>query len=334
MKILVVSDSSIYAIGHSFIRALKEMGHETEIFDVQSAIDKYTKLGNIGRKVHTFWPVEAWTRKGNRELAIFFQRFRPHHVIVSGNAPVSFGTLAFWKSIAPETTLSLFWPDMLTNLQQIHVNSARLYDQVATYSKATIPVFQQLGFKHAIWLPFAGDSEFLGSSVPHLNDTFEYDLSFIGGWRPEREKAMLSVVKEFPDMKIGLRGNYWARESKNKEIKKIINSESLYGKSFGDFIRASRINLNVIDDTNYPAANMRFFEIPAACGLQLCSHCPEQENIFQEGEHIYYFSNSSKLIDQVEHIIKNPIEAQIIRQKSFELIKKSHTYFHRMQQIL
>lgn len=334
MKILIVSDLSIYAIGHSFASALKSQGHEVETFDVQESINKFIKFGNIGQKIHTFWPVEAWIRKGNRELAVYFQRFKPDYVIVSGNAPVMYGTLAFWKSILPKVKLILFWPDMLTNLQPFHINCASLYDNVATYSNATVSVFKQMGFRNATWLPFAGDVDFLGSKDIYTQEQYDYDLSFIGGWRPERERAILSIIKSFPNLRLGIRGTYWLRESRNKAVKNIANDQPLYGHSYGAFIRSSYINLNVIDDTNYPAANMRFFEIPAAGGLQLSSSCPEQENIFIDAEHILYFKSDKQMCDQINTALISPDKATKIRVSSHELIIKSHMYNHRMEQLL
>ena len=332
MKILIVTDLSIYAIGHSFARALTKQGHEVEVYDLQNAIDGYIKLGKLGKQINTFWPVEAWIRKGNRDLAVFFQRFKPDTVVISGNVPVTYSTLAFWKSISPATTISLFWPDTLTNLQQNQLNCASLYDQVTSYSSATLPVFNQLGFKKALWFPFAADKEYLGTVGPPGNDHFDYDLTFIGGWRPERERSVVAIMKSFPNLKIGVRGNYWIKQSKHVELKKIINPLSIYGQAFGNFIRASRINLNVIDDTNYPAANMRFFEIPAAGGLQVCSDCPEQFDVFQNKKHIYYFKNDDDLCTVVEHIISNPKEAAQVRTNAYELVCKNHTYEHRVYQ--
>jgi len=333
MKILVVTDLNIYAIGHSFVKALKELGHEVKTFDLQNSIEGHVKLGKIGAKIHAFWPVEAWVRKGNRELAVFCQEFKPDHVIVSGNVPVLFSTLAFWKSILPNTTLTLFWPDTLTNLQQTQLNSSVLYDQIASYSNAAIPIFYKLGFKNAHWLPFASDTDLLGGLGTKISN-FEYDFTFIGGWRPERERMMLAVLKTFPDLKIIIRGSYWSQKSSNKIIKDVLIPKSIYGKEFGAFLRSSRINLNVIDDTNFPAANMRFFEVPAVGGLQICSSCPEQENIFIDKEHILYFNNENDLCNQVDFVIKNPEKAQLIRTAAHQLVTSGHTYAHRMSQLV
>lgn len=334
MKVLIVTDTNEYAIGHSFARALEQDNHEAVMFDLFKAIDKHIRLGKVGKTIHTFWPVETWIRKGNRELAIFAQKIRPDHIIVSGNAPILYGTIGFWKSIFPEIKITLFWPDMLTNLQTLQINSALLYDQIASYSKATLPIFQSLGFKKTIWMPFAGDTKLLGTPTRTFNENFKYDISFIGGWRPERERALMEIIKSFPNLKISIRGHYWARDAKSKDINKIISSEPLYGLAYGDFIRSSRINLNVIDDTNYPAANMRFFELPAAGGLQLCSYCPEQADIFLEGEHIFYFKNETELCTQIENIIKNQDYAERVRHNGYNHIISGHTYASRLHSIL
>ncbi len=330
MKILIVSDSSIYAVAHSFTAALKRMGHEVESFDPYKAIAKYVRLNKAGKILHTFVPVEAWTRKGNRELAVFFQKYRPDKVMVFGNAPVLFGTLAFMKSIS-ESQIILFWPDTLMNLGQDQLNNSRLYDLLATYSSNSIEVFKKLGYRNVKWLPFAGDSDFLGGA--NKSTEFLYDISFAGGWRPEREKTITAILDAFPSIKFSVAGTEWGKNCKDKRILKNFRHKPLYGKAFGDFLRQSRISLNVIDNTNYPAANMRFFEIPAAGGLQLCSACPEQAGIFKDRETILYFNNDKEAIEQVKFVFANEQAAAAIRAKSYELIQQAHTYESRLKEI-
>jgi len=331
-RILVVSDSSVYALGHSFIRALKKTEYQVELFDLSKRINNYTLGGWIGKKVNTFWPVEAWTRKGNRDLAVFIQNYKPDYVIVSGNVPILFGTLAFVKSILPGCKIILYWPDTLLNLQQTQFNAAPLYDLVASYSSTSLNEFMKLGYRETIWLPFAGDTEFLGE--PSLNTEYECDISFIGGWRPERERAMIEILNNFKDIVIKIQGPGWDRYGKDPKIKSIANANPLYGSKFGDFLKTSRINLNIIDDTNFPAANMRFFEIPTVGGLQLSSSCPEMEDIFIHKQHIFYFKNLDNLCQQISYILSNDKEINVIRKNAFELIKLEHTYFHRITQLL
>jgi hypothetical protein len=196
-------------------------------------------------------------------------------VIVFGNAPVLFGTVALIRASTNAKTV-FYWPDPLFNLSSIQANAAPLYDCVATYSKATTGVFKDMGFRDAIWVPFAADEDFLGSSAAAAAE-FEYDVSFAGGWRPEREVTLGAVKRNFPKARIAIFGRSWLKSCKDKALLDSCIPKELYGRDYGDLIRRSRMTVNQIDNTNYPGANMRFFEVPAAGGLQVSSACPEME---------------------------------------------------------
>ena len=332
MKILVVSDLSSHALGNLYIAAFKACGHEVAAFDVDRTIEKYSRYGMLGKKINLFWPVDAWCRKGNRELALECINIKPEIVIIFGIAQVMYGALAFLKSIH-DCTVALYWPDTLLNLKREQADAMPLYDLVATYSEKSIPLFKALGSKSQVWLPFAGDVSFLGKPTADQT-TYDYDVSFAGGWRPEREKALKSIIENTSGLTVTIRGTSWERFCKDKKILNCCNPTPLYGQDFGDLIRSSRINLNVIDDTNYPAANMRFFEIPAAGGLQLSSECPEMTDIFRDGEHILSFKDEDEMLAKIEWVLANRQGAETIRAASHRLITTNHTYADRAEQLL
>jgi spore maturation protein CgeB len=95
-------------------------------------------------------------------------------------------------------------------------------------------------------------------------------------------------------------------------------------------MRESRIALNPIDDTNYPAANMRFFEIPAAGGLQLSSTCPEMREDFRDGEHLLYYDNDEELAARIDWILARPAEVAAIRREGHRRAIEGHTYVQRV----
>ena len=104
-------------------------------------------------------------------------------------------------------------------------------------------------------------------------------------------------------------------------------------KTLADFIRHSRINLNVIDDTNYPAANMRFFEIPAAGGLQLSSACPEMQPYFSNRVDILYYDNPQEMIDQIKWALDNPSAVLEIRRSAYKKMQQEHSYTQRISEL-
>lgn len=333
MKILILTDFYEYAIGNIFASSLKTLGHEVIRFDLHHSINRYVRLGKFGRGFQNFVPVDAWIRKGNKDLAILIKEYKPDQIIISGNIQVLYGTIAFAKSILPDTRITLFWPDTFVNLTQIQLNLSKLVDKLVSYSSHSLTIFEQLGFKNVEWMPFAGDVNFLGEANWSI-DEYKYDVSFIGGWRPEREKAIEVVVKNFPQLKYKIVGGDWKKNVKKNELTKYLESTQYFARQYGDFIRQSRINLNIIDDTNFPAANMRFFEIPVAGGLQLCSPCPEQENIFINDEHIFYFKDDVSLCEKIELVIRNEDKASRVRKNGNGLAVKEHTYIQRVQKLI
>ena len=92
--------------------------------------------------------------------------------------------------------------------------------------------------------------------------------------------------------------------------------------------------MNVIDPTNYPAANMRFFEIPMAGGLQVCSRCPELENEFREGEHLFYYQQPADLPDLVRDLLADGPRRQAVASAAHDKVLARHLYRHRAQAIL
>jgi len=334
-KVIVITSESNYAVGNLFVKALKNLGHEVERFDLFKVLLTYEKGGWLGRKVNRFWPVEAWTRKANRELAVFIQRFQPDHILISGDNPVQIGALAFARSILPDLKVTLFWPDTLVNLSFSITQLSPVVDNLASYSSTAIDQFKLMGFRHCMWMPFAGDVEFLLDESEEVSPgLYKYDCSFVGGWRPERELVLEKITTSMPDISLRIVGPLWSKRVRNKQLIKYIDDKPRYGKAFGAFIRSSRINLNIIDDTNYPAANMRFFEIPAAGGLQLSSACPEMENVFIEGEDIFYYNNPDTIGERIRYILSNPEIADRVRLQGHHVVRDQHTYIDRMKSIV
>lgn len=326
-----ISHEFNFSLAASYQRAFDYLGWETKNFPIAAYQNKYIKLGKFGQKLHNFLPITEWIRKANRDLVIDLKNYQPDLLIILGKTKIQLGAVAFIKSISKCKVL-VIWPDTLCNIEQFTLDSARISDALGTYSSNSIEIFKEIGFKNPFWLPLGAD-EFL-HKIDKQPENFSCDLSFIGGWRPERETALSSIKKHFPKINLKIFGNYWDRDCQDKDLKPHLTNKSITGRAYAEALNQSRINLNVIDDTNYPSANMRFFEVPIAHGLQLSSPCPEQEGIYKDREHLLYFGNEERLLEQVEFVLSNPNKAKAIRQAAFDLTLKSNTYTNRSAQII
>lgn len=331
-RILVVGSLAKGALEHSYIAAAKDLGHQVESFDPAREQHVYVKGGKIGRKLHAFLPVEQWVRKMNRNLVVKARAYQPDVLLLFTNARILPGTLACIQTILPKLKLVWIWPDTPLNLEQQNFINGKLVDLTATYSEASMRAFRKLDFFNVHWVPLAADPFMHGTET--IPSEFVTDIGFVGGWRPERERVMAILCDAFPGLNIAIHGPYWNREAKHPGVKQRIKSEGLYEKGLAEFFNSTRININIIDDTNFPAANMRFFEVPVAGGLQLSSSCPEQENIFLDKRDIVYFKDEAKIVEEVKWVMDHPAEAAAIRRAASTLVLKGHCYKHRLEYIL
>jgi hypothetical protein len=331
-KIMLVGHFGVGTLAQSYRSAFQQLGYEVSCFDLGVSVEKNCRFGAVGRKFNFYVPVEAWIRKANREMVVKASDLTPALVIVVGTCPVSAGALAQIKA-SFEVTLVHIWPDTLVNLDSPLLECLPLYDLVCVYSHNAVGPVKKLGARRPVWTPLAGDPSMHGVPQCTASETAEYgaDLTFIGGWRPERE-AVLSSLTRF-DLKIW--GPDWGRRCRNNPlVLKAWQGRALRGAEFAKAVASSKINLNIIDQTNYPAANMRFFEIPCAGGLQVCSPCPEMEHEFKHAETLFYYKDEDELSIQIRHLLDNSEVRERVKPAAYRKVMEKHTYFHRAKQIL
>lgn len=336
LKVLLVGGFAEGALEKSYASAFTSSGCDVHCFNIRGAVRNNTRFGPVGHLFNTFVPVDAWIRKANRELVVKAQELLPDVLVVFGQSPVRAGALAQIRS-SQEVKLLQVWPDTLVNLDSDLIPSLSLYDLVATYGESTISSFVMLGAKRVEWIPLGGDPEMHSApnATDSVGDEYRADICFIGGWRPERERVMASILSCHSDRRVKIWGPDWGRRcSRNKEILRVWQGRALRGREFALAVASSKINLNVIDDTNFPCANMRFFEIPCAGGLQLCSPCPEMEPEFPHGETVYYFKDLEDLQKVIEFLVRNPAAGEKAAAAAHEKIINGHTYSHRVKDIL
>lgn len=331
MKVVIVGAFPAGALEVSYAQAFETLGCEVVKFDLRAATERYCRLGRFGRLLNRFVPVEAWIHKANREMIITVLRERPRLLLTVGGCSVQAGALAQFKT-ALNPALVHIWPDTLLNLKDRLATCLPLFDLVATYSQTSVLQFQRLGARNVAWVPLAGDLTLHPpQATEKAESAYSADVRFIGGWRPEREAALSRLTR----FKLKIWGPDWNRRCRhNPTVLLAWQGRPLRGLEFSKAVAHSKVNLNIIDDTNHPAANMRFFEIPAAGGLEVCSPCPEMEREFLNGEHLFYYQKDEELPRLVESLLRDGGLRTKVAQAGHQLLTAKHTYTRRAEQIL
>lgn len=327
--VLIIGSDALGTLESSYGTAFAGLGWHVSFWDPVRVVNRYTRGGRLGRIASNFVHIEPWLKKANRQLVIDVMNMHPQLILTFTHTHLLPGALAQIRA-ALDIILVQIWPDTMQNWVPVHSVNLPLYDLLATYSKATVPLFERLGAQRVVWLPLAADPELHPDAAPHRPD-LSSDVNFIGGWRPERE-LLLSQLEGF-DVKIW--GPDWGRHCRgNRTIMNAWQGRALRGTEFAQAVRGSKLSLNIIDPTNFPAANMRFFEIPIAGGLQVCSSCPEMNDELRHGEHLFYFHHHGELPDLLRSLIADDTLRDRVASAGREQVFAQHTYTHRARRIL
>ncbi|MCM3900851.1 MAG: glycosyltransferase [Pyrinomonadaceae bacterium] len=331
-RVMLVGQFGPGALECSYRTAFESLGWEVMGFDIGHAIEHYCRVGRLGQAFNAFVPVAPWIRKANRDLVIQVVESQPDYLCTFGHYPIQAGALAQIRS-ASSAALVHIWPDTLANLVDSLIVCLPLFDLVASYSQSSLEHLQKLGARRVAWIPLAGDPSMHAAVACSESEKALYsaDVTFIGGWRPEREK-ILSTLASF-DLKIW--GPDWGRRCRtNAALLKKWQGRALYEADFAKAVSSSGINLNIIDPLNFPAANMRFFEVAVAGGLQVCGLCPEMERDFVHGEHLFYYRDANELSDLIVTLVEDaPLRARVARSGQAKVLA-AHTYTDRVRTLL
>ena len=330
-KAMFFSLSDPFGLCSSYLRAADTMGLNYSFFDYEKALDKYVPLGKIGKKIVSHIFVQSVYHKLNREFVVNVKEYQPDIIFFFTNAPVSSGALIFIRSILPNCRLILIWPDSLLNFQPGTYDNLSLFDGVASYSSSFLPVMKRISNTKTIFVPLAGDLHLHGME-PITN--MSVDIGFVGGWRPERQKRLEKLLEAFPNCRFEIHGVLWKDNCGRSILKSKIKSSGLHGPAMARFFNSTLLNLNIIDDTNYPAANMRFFEIMAAGGLELVSSCPEMESYFEDGKDLLFFHSDVEMIEKARIAMDHQEDMQAIKWNGYNKTRTTHHYGTRLQTLL
>ena len=161
----------------------------------------------------------------------------------------------------------------------------------------------------AAWLPVACDPELHHPvEVPVI-----WDVAFVGTDRGSPRKFILQAIRErYPRSFLG--GVDYRRISE-------IYSQARIG-----------FNYAVADDVN-----MRVFEVLASQTLLLTNALAGDDLIrlgLMDRRHLVLYRNPKELLDLMAYYLEHVQERRAIAQAGYELVRRQHTYVHRMKQLL
>ncbi len=336
LSVLVVCPDGDPGMLGSFGRAFRALGHRVQHWNLGAAIDRHVKFDRLGRLLTSYFPFDPWLVGANRDLIEETMAFEPDLLLFAGQQSVRAGALAQIKVCRPRVKVVMTWPDTLLNLTDRAIACLPMCDLVASYSQTAIAQLERFGARTVSWVPFGVDTELFPHDIDITPDDLRRlgsDVAFVGNHRPAREKAVLRLLDAGLDVKVWGSSDWTRRAANRARLRTYFQGGPLLGASLVKALRCAKVSLNVIDPTNYPAANMRFFE-QFACGVaSLSSACPEMEPIFPDGDCVSYYQEHN-LAEKARELVEDRQLREKLARNGHLVAMASHTYADRARAIL
>lgn len=184
------------------------------------------------------------------------------------------------------------------------------------------PALVALGTDPLMFAPMTDDEK----NDPN-NKRFASDVSFVGTYSEEREKALYPLA----DFDLAVWGNEeWARSMLAKYYRGPVNylTESKY------VYQLSKINLNVDMAQLKRSINNRVFDVLVGGGFLITEDKEDIYRLFKPGEHVVVYKNPDELPSLVHEWLEKPEMRYQMGQAGRIHVLNNHTWTHRAYEIL
>lgn len=228
---------------------------------------------------------------------------------------------------------------------EVTQNLVPYYDYIFTQDLNCIKFYKEIGCNNVLHLPLAANQEVFKPSLKE--DTYKYDLSFIGAAFENRINFVDSIAEYLAEKNTKIVGFGWEKLKNYERLKDKIQLLPLakYEDAL-QFYVSTKININLhrspsdkelnCNSANIKAysVNNRTFEINAVGSFQLTDIRPDVSKHYIPGVEIETFNSASEFIQKAEYYLEHVQERKRIAKNGLDRTLKNHTYDKRILQLL
>jgi len=204
-----------------------------------------------------------------------------------------------------------------------------VYDRIFSFSEVTTNFFRRCEGLDAHYLPFGAAGIDLPAGVEERRDVL-----FVGSGDLRRILLLESIADH-----VSVFGNRWQRNYPliSGKLRENISDRPVWGAELHQLMAESKIILNITRGPFYAAEtgiNLRIFEALAAGKFLLTDHCDEVARLFDVGNEIETFSDSTELQEKVQYYLEHPKERLAIAMAGYERYMREFTWQKRVAVML
>lgn len=311
MKILVVGHFVAFWHEEAWTRALRELGHEVQTFEIarqfRTQLEKFQFRLKVGPRVD-------WV---NDQLVRAVQEFQPE-IVVCYRALVLYSSTIERLSHTSSALLvcynndNIFSPKARYRTWWRFRKAIPYYHLHLVFRHSDIPKYKQAGAKKVMllrhhYLPWLHRRLELSETDRRL---WGSDIGFFGHCeRDIRLEQMAALMNQVP-ARYRLHGSSWDRYSRGHPWQDM-DTHEIQGEEYVKAINATKMALCFLSQYyNLDTYTTRCFEIPACGTMMLSQRTDDLLTLYEEDKEAAYFGSTDELLDKARFYLVNDTACQ------------------------
>jgi spore maturation protein CgeB len=332
MRLMIVGSDEIYAIENIYVKYLRAMGIDVELFVSQKYFYEYYNKSIFNKLLYKS-SLSGIITQINKKFRAAVEEYNPDIIWIFKGMEILPESLEW--SRGRNIKLVNYNPDNpfifsgKGSGNKNITNSIGLYDLHFTYNLEVKEKLEKDYKQQVVFLPFGFD---VNDAQFRISSDQEENIKVCFAGNPDTDRAKFIDAISLSGIQIDLFGNYWNRFVNRSNINVF---GPVYGDEFLKVLRRYRVQLNLMRIHNENSHNMRSFEVPGIGGIMLAPDTREHRMFFEKDRNVFLFGDIHDMTQQIHNILDlNKEEAEKVRKFAREdSIKSGFEYKSRAKQV-
>jgi spore maturation protein CgeB len=207
------------------------------------------------------------------------------------------------------------------------VAALREYDEVVVWGDHVAERLVDAGVERTRVIPFGyDDAVYRPPSTPPPERY--WDAAMIGQCYERRVR----FLEPLADRRVLISGTGWTRCVRGGPLEGRVSDRTYPGAEVCSIYWRSAIGLNILEESNIPATNMRSFEIPASGTAMVVTRTPVHERLFGDDGAVLVDA-PEEMAEAVRDLLQDEDRLRVVARRGLECVRP-HTYAARMATLL
>lgn len=311
------------------VSTLRQLGHKVDyLYHNRKTLADRARLAGNRLAALAGADASSWPDMARAHLLARVQAFRPE-LLLSIQGKLDRRTAHNLKQLLPDLKIVFWWGDILTDRARQQIDrAAQFADRILISYRGSLEQLQPLYGKQLQYFPFGTSARFHTATAlsAHDQSRFAADVIFVGTCYPERCE-LVRYLNARLDQPVKVWGRGW---------RKCSGVHSHGALSLDNCIKAyatAGITLNLHHRETDNGFNMKFYEIPAAGGLQLCDWQPALQDS-ELGKLTSGCRTPEEFLERIRHLLAHPQEGRQLAAQATTAARTLETYESRFKNLL